>query len=294
MRVNEFALPNNSQPVTISFDYNIVNPITSANQIRVGLRFFDSNNNFNGEHNTYIGTPNGDTGAQGWKHLSETYSVPAGSVNSDIRVSMNIFGDDIWNNGPVLFDNFVIITGTSVPLTAANVLMGTVTTTPVTRPTADASQVDGILEPDGILADSTVSYVTAPAHGTVTTYNTYGSRGNVTYVANSGFTGTDSFGFGIGDGLGGLATSTASVQVNSTIGLNKFGIAPNPNNNGSTALFSFTGAGQCDYILQTTPSLSTPLAWTPVMTNQASTGGSVTFTNQTSNPAAFYRTVLMP
>jgi hypothetical protein len=115
IRVNGFALANtnNGQPVTISFDYNILNTVNSGNQIRVGLRYFDSGNNFKGENNSYIGTPNGDVGAQGWKHYSAVYTPAAGAVNTDIRISMNIFGDDIWSSGPVLFDNFVVITGTN-------------------------------------------------------------------------------------------------------------------------------------------------------------------------------------
>lgn len=124
-RSHAYLLVNNSGLVTFSFDYNILNAVNSGNQIRVGLRFFNSNNNFNGELNTYIGAPNGDLGAQGWKHMSVVATVPAGSAVSDIRVSMNVFGDDVWSSGGVLFDNFLVIAGTNT-VTVANKFTGIV------------------------------------------------------------------------------------------------------------------------------------------------------------------------
>jgi hypothetical protein len=282
IRVNEFNLPNNAQTVTISFDYNILNPITSANQIRVGLRFFNSGNNFNGEHNTYIGSPNGDLGAQGWKHLSATYSVPAGSVYNDIRISMNIFGDDDWNNGPVLFDNFVVINGSNVPLVANAVTMGTVTNLPVTRSAVSAGQANGIIESDGVLVLPAVSYLTQPANGTVTA-----NGPSLTYTANNGFTGTDGFNFAIGDGVGGLASATASVKVNSNAGLNRF-------TSESGAAATFSGAPLCEYILQMTSSLTPPLVWLPVSTNAADGTGLVNFSEPQASSAGFFRTELLP
>ncbi|HXB60047.1 MAG TPA: Ig-like domain-containing protein [Candidatus Acidoferrales bacterium] len=303
IRVNEFNIPTTSQPVTISFDYNILNPITTPNQIRVGLRFFDGGNNFVGEHNTYIGTPNGDVGAQGWKHLSETYSIPSGAVQSDIRVTMNIFGDDIWSNGPVLLDNFTVITGTNAVPTANNVLMGTITNLAVTRPAiANAPEnpnnlleyqilstnevpqrVGGIIESDGVLAYPTVSYFGQPAHGTVTAQGPY-----LTYVPNNNYVGSDSFPFAIGDGIGGLATGTATVHVNGNIGANRF------TGTAATGVVSFSGAADCDYVLDETYSLTPPVVWIPVLTNSASGSGSVTFTNQLTAPAGFWRTTLLP
>lgn len=282
LRVNEFVVPNNAQTVTISFDYNIVNPITSANQIRVGLRFFNSGNNFNGEHNTYIGMPNGDLGAQGWKHLSETYSVPAGSTFNDIRVSMNIFGDDIWNNGPVLFDNFVVINGTNAALVPNAVTMGTVTNLPVTRTAAGAGQAGGIIEPDGILVFPKVSYLTQPTSGTATAHGS-----SLTYTANSGYTGTDSFNFAVGDGVGGLATGAASVYINSNAGLNRF-------TNTAGAVATFSGAPYCDYIQLMTSGLTPPVLWLPVSTNSADANGVVNFNEQQTGSAGFFRTELLP
>jgi len=282
IRVNEFTV-NSSQPVTISFDYNILNPVNPGNQIRVGLRFFDSGNNFDGEHNTYIGTPNGDTGGQGWKHLSETYSVPAGSVSSDIRVSMNIFGDDIWSSGAVLFDNFTVITGTPSTPVANSITFGTLTNLPVTRLAIGGAQ--GATDSAGYPLD--VSYVGQPADGTATSDGTY-----ITYVPNPGYFGTDQFTFAVSDGLGGLSTATATVQVNTSAGANKFSTVANAG--AGTFVLSFAGAPSCDYVLQSASSLTPPVTWTSMLTNGADGGGSVMFTNQPAGPMGFWRTLLLP
>jgi hypothetical protein len=307
LRVNEYNVANVNDLVTISFDYNILNPITSANQIRVGLRFFDSNNNFTGEHNTYIGTPNGDLGAQGWQHLSATYAVPSAAVQSDIRVSMNVFGDDDWNNGPVLFDNFVVITGTYDEPVSTNVVMGTVTNLPVTRVAVAGGSLEpyslleygylstnsavqptaGIIESEGMLDYPAVSYVSQPAHGTVTAKGPY-----LTYTANHGYVGADAFAFAVGDGLGGLSTNAAAVQVNNNAGLNKFTSTVNAGAN--NYVLSFSGAAQCAYLLESASSLTPPIVWTPVATNQANGSGSVVFTNQQTGTATFWRTQLLP
>jgi hypothetical protein len=308
IRVNEFnVFGNSSLPVTISFDYNILNPIATANQIRVGLRFFDGNNNFVGEHNTYIGTPNGDLGNQGWKHLSATYPMISGAVASDIRVTMNIFGDDVWNNGAVLFDNFTVINGAVINPAATNVVMGTITNLPVTRVAVTGGSIvpvtlleydnvstnlvvqptAGIIESDGILAFPKVSYFGQPAHGTVTAKGPY-----LTYTPNIGYFGPDAFAFAIGDGLGGLATNSATVLVNKNAGLNKFST---PVNAGvGNYVLPFSGADLVGYILESAGSLNSPVVWTPVSTNFANGSGSVTFTNLQTGPMGFWRTQVLP
>lgn len=308
IRVNEFNVNGNStQPLTISFDYNILNVINSGTQIRVGLRFFDGNNNFIGEHNTYIGTPNNDLGAEGWKHLAATYPMISGAVSCDIRVSMNIFGDDIWNNGPVLFDNFKVITGTSTTPATSGLALGTVKTLPVTRVAVANGNIipnnlleydelstnsvtlptGAVDEPDNILDYPFVSYFGQPTHGTVTANGPY-----LTYTAASGYVGTDSFPFAISDGLGGLTTSTATVQVNSTAGANRLS-SPTSAGNGNYNV-PFAGAGSCAYILQQAGSLNPPVVWVPVSTNEANSSGSVTFSTQQAGPTGFWRTKLAP
>jgi hypothetical protein len=114
-RANYFSLGTaaaGANPVTFSFDYSILNPVTSGNNVRVGLRFFDiTGNNFQGENNSHVGSDNGDVGAIGWQPFSVTVTPPATAYTADIRVSMNIFGDDDWNDGAVLFDNFSVSAG---------------------------------------------------------------------------------------------------------------------------------------------------------------------------------------
>ncbi len=309
IRVNEFNVStNNGQPVTLSFDYNILNAITSSpNQVRVDQRFFDSNNNFVGEHITHIGLPNGDVGGNGWHHLSATYPIVPGSVYSDIQCSMNKFGDDLWSNGPVLFDNFVINVGTNFAPMANAILMGTVTNMPVTRPSIANAGINpptmleyqylstnvvvfhdgGIIEPDGIVNYPFVSSFSQPSHGMVNANGAY-----LTYTAASGYIGSDSFTFIVSDGLGGLVTNTATVQVNGTAGANKF--ASTSNSGSNNYIMSFSGAPQCAYVLQEAGSLTSPTAWTPVFTNAANGGGLVTFTNQQAAPTGFWRTRLLP
>jgi hypothetical protein len=288
MRVNAYNLANNSQPVTFSWDYNILNPVNSGDEIRVGLRFFSQTggNNFNGEYNTHLGTPNGDVGAQGWKHMSVSTTVPSGSLSSDIRVSMNVFGngDDNWSSGPVLFDNFVVATGTVSPPVAANTTIGTIKGTPTTRLFVGASQQPAT---DGNGYPLTVSYVGPATDGGVTT-----DGANVTYSPTGAYTGNDQFTFGLSDGLGGFSTGTASVVVNATVGANKFVSQANTGNNNYS--LGFSGAAYCNYLLQSTPSLTPPVVWTTVTTNSADGSGSVTFSGPQSGSATFWRTLLGP
>ena len=132
-----------------------------------------------------------------------------------------------------------------------------------------------------------MSYTGYPADGTTTTDGT-----NITYVPSSGYSGNDQFTFGISDGLGGLATATASVVVNPTSGLNKF---TNSTNAGAgNYVLTLSGAAYCNYILQSTPSLSPPVIWTPQETNTADASGLVIFTNQPSGSTAFWRSLLGP
>ncbi len=285
MRVNAYSLANNSQPVTFSWDYNILNPVRSGDQIRVGLRFFSQQggNNFNGEYNTHLGTPNGDIGGQGWKHMTVSAVVPSGSVSSDIRISMNVFGDDTWGSGPVEFDNFTVVTGTFIPPSATNLIIGTIQGKAVTR------LIVGGSEPatDGSGNPLTVSYVGPATNGATSTDET-----NVTYTPTAGYVGSDQFTFGLSDGLGGFTTATASVDVNATAGLNKFVTSASTGTN--TYSLTFSGAPYVNYILQSTSSLTPPITWTPVATNAADGSGIVTFTGPQSGNATFWRALLGP
>ncbi|SPE51166.1 exported hypothetical protein [Verrucomicrobia bacterium] len=106
-----------AQPVTFSFDYDILGTVTPGNNVRVGLRTWlaNNNNNFEGENNSFIGDNTGDSGGTGWETFSVTYTPSASANFADIRVSMNVFNHspgvgDYWTDGTVLFDNFSVTT----------------------------------------------------------------------------------------------------------------------------------------------------------------------------------------
>jgi len=285
-RADNFSLgtaANGAKPVTFSFDYNILGPVQSGDQIRVGLRFEDSGGGFLAENNSFIGTPNGDMGAEGWKHFSVTTAPSGTAQTADIRVSMNIFGDDTWSGGPVLFDNFAVAVGANSSPVVSDLTMGTLTGLAVTRLVVGGPQ--GATDADGDTL--TVSYLSQPSHGAATT-----DGQSVTYVPNSGYSGTDQFTFAVSDGVGGLATAAATVKVNSGPGLNRFTNVAKSGAN-SYAL-TFSGAAFCDYVLQSAGSLVPPVVWNPQVTNAADGTGLVLFTNSRTGLFGFWRTRLLP
>jgi len=117
-----------ANPVTFSFDYDILGTVTPGNNIRVGFRTWlaNNNNNFEGEINSFIGDNTGDTGGDGWHTFSLTYTPSANANFADIRVSVNVFNSspgvgDYWSDGNVLFDNFRV---TAVPEPGCLALVG--------------------------------------------------------------------------------------------------------------------------------------------------------------------------
>jgi hypothetical protein len=135
-RANYFSLGMASQgtnPVTFSFDYQILGPVASGDRIRVGLRFGNATGGFLSEHNFYVGTPNGDVGGDGWQHFTGTATASSASLTADIRVSMNAFGgDDHWTSGPVLFDNFSVVADAPPTVTQPTVSPATNVAAPTT------------------------------------------------------------------------------------------------------------------------------------------------------------------
>lgn len=276
------AAANGARPVTFSFDYNILNAVKSGNQIRVGLRFEDANGGFLAERNSYIGVPNGDTGASGWKHFSVTAAPSSTALNADIRVSMNVFGDDHWTGGAVLFDNFVVVIGSNTAPAATSFALAAMSGMPVTLRMVGGAQPQ--TDADGDLL--TVSYAGQASHGAVST-----DGQSLTYVSAPGYSGADRFTFAISDGVGGVATATATVRVNGP-GLNQFG---GPVKTGSSAYaLSFSGAPGCSYVLEWTGSLVAPVIWTPQWTNTADANGLVLFTNSPAASAGFWRSRYLP
>ena len=68
-------------------------------------------------------------------------------------------------------------------------------------------------DPDGSLDNSSVTIVTAPAHGTISNINS--SNGEVTYSPNENYFGDDSFAYTVKD-TEGAASNSASVTINIT------------------------------------------------------------------------------
>src|SRR5208282_1529683 len=110
------AAAGGSNTVIIQFDYNILGTVTSGNNVRVGFRTWqaDNNNTFEGEQNVFIGDNTGDSGGDGWHTYTETFTPSAGANFADMRISMNVFNQspgvgDYWTDGAVLLDNFVAV-----------------------------------------------------------------------------------------------------------------------------------------------------------------------------------------
>jgi hypothetical protein len=284
-RANYFSLgaaATGTNPVTFSFDYDILNPVAGNNNIRVGLRFFDiTGGTFQGENNTHIGSDNGDAGANGWQHFSVTVTPPSTAYTADIRVSMNIFGDDSWSNGTALFDNFVVRIGAETSPVAGNIAMqawsGQGSTVQIIGGTQGQTDISG--------GPLTVSAVGAPSHGSATTDGT-----NITYVSNAGYSGSDSFTYTVSDGVGGIATANMTVTV-ASVGLNKLESPAIVSANHYRLTFSGIPSG--NYALEWTGRLA-PAVWTPQGTNTADTNGLVIYTNVQTSAPGFWRTRYVP
>lgn len=287
-RANSFSLgaaAAGASPVTFSFDYNILNPVLAGNNIRVGLRFFDSSGtSFQGENNSHVGANNGDPGAIGWQHFSVTVTPPTTAQTADIRVSMNVFGDDAWTNGTVLFDNFTVRIGGETPPVAGNVSLsawsGVSSTLQIIGGTEPATDLSG----DPLI----VSAVGTPAHGLATTDGT-----NIAYVSDAGYTGADSFTYTVSDSVGGIATAKVLVSVASS-GLNRLEspVIAGPNK----FKLTFSGIPDSNYALESTGSLVPPVTWTPQGTNATDANGLVSYTNSPSptGTTGYWRTRYVP
>lgn len=134
----------------------------------------------------------------------------------------------------------------------------------------------------------TITAVGTPANGTTSSPD----GTNVIYTSTSGYTGTDVFTYAVGDGQGGFATNTVTVSVVSAAGYNHLAT---PVRSGGNYNVSFNGIPYDYYVLLTTPSLTVPVIWTPVVTNQADAAtGVITFSFTPSVGKAFYKTSSMP
>jgi hypothetical protein len=141
-------------------------------------------------------------------------------------------------------------------------------------------------DPNGYTVSITA--VGTPAHGTANSPDGI----NVTYKSTSGYTGADAFSYVVGDGYGAFATNTVTVSVVSATGYNHLAT---PVHSGSSYNVGFNGIPYVNYVLLTTPSLTAPVTWTPVVTNQANAiTGVSTFSFTPSSSKAFYKTSSLP
>jgi hypothetical protein len=174
----------------------------------------------------------------------------------------------------------VTVTANSPPVTSP-LVMGAVSGQPATL-----KIIGGASAPTDPNGDSplTVTAVQSPTPngGTVTTDGT-----NVTYTSLSAFAGTDTFTYTVGDGHGGFSTNTVTVSVVANAGFN---ILSGPTFNGGVFQVSYQGIPYASYVLLSTPSLTPPVTWTPVVTNTAGISGVITFSFTPSQSAGFYRT----
>jgi hypothetical protein len=105
-------------------------------------------------------------------------------------------------------------------------------------------------------------------------------------------TGTnDIFTYTISDGRGGTATATITLTLLSGEGFNRVGIEVLGNGD---AKLSFRGVSSYKYALDWAHTLTNPVPWMPVLTNQADDTGSLIFTNGPSGGDDFYRTRHVP
>jgi hypothetical protein len=280
-RANAFSLgaaAAGAYPVTFSFDYNLSNAVTAGNNVRVGLRFFDSTGSvFQGENNSHVGADNGDAGGIGWRHFRVTLTPPATAYTADIRVSMNVFGDDTWSNGPVWFDNFAVAIGSNSLPVAGNFSVGTLVGVPITIRLIGGSHAPMDAEGNPLM----ISAIGPAGHGTVTTDGT-----NLTYVPSEGYAGSDSFSYTVSDGLGGIGAAAVTVLVSAPTGA--WLETPSVLGQGGVKL-TFQGAPLNQYALDWATNLAPPIAWQPQTTNPADTAGLLVVTNLSSGPATFWR-----
>jgi hypothetical protein len=102
---------NGAQPVDFTFKYKLINTVAAGQNMRVQLRFFQTNNGnvFLGESNTLVGSATGDSNMTSYRTMTVTgITVPANAHSADIRFSGNLF--EPWTSGTGRFDDFLVTT----------------------------------------------------------------------------------------------------------------------------------------------------------------------------------------
>jgi hypothetical protein len=175
----------------------------------------------------------------------------------------------------------VFVIGTNTPPVAYPIAMSAIGGHPATLTIIGGASAP--TDADGDPLTLTAVQSPTPNGGTVTIAGT-----NVTYTSLSAFAGTDTFTYTVGDGYGGFSTNTVTVSVVANAGFN---ILSGPTFNGGIFQVSYQGIPYASYVLLSTPSLTPPVTWTPVVTNTAGASGVITFSfTPSSQGAGFYET----
>ncbi len=230
-------------------------------------------------------TPNGSavTITSGTTLLPGTYPLfTYGSISGSFNV-LPLFDTPPVHPSSTIVDNgsgqINLLVPNQAP-TASGFLIGAAIGTPTTIPIINGKYAPSDADGDVL----SVIGVSGSTNGTVTTDGT-----NITYTATSGV--ADSFTYTVSDGYGGTSNGTVSVTINST-GQSYNQVSAQ--SIGGNAVLSYLGIPGYPYALEWTHSLSSPVIWTPLLTNAAAGNGSLLFTNTPSGGSDFYRTRYAP
>jgi len=111
-----------ARPITLSFKYKLVDPVTDRNNLRLQLRFWDSTGTgFMGERNVRVGAWTGDSAMTGYRTITVTgILAPPKAGTIDVAIYANVNAVEPWVSGTGRFaDIFVTTTTHSLLLNAA-------------------------------------------------------------------------------------------------------------------------------------------------------------------------------
>jgi fibronectin-binding autotransporter adhesin len=221
----------------------------------------------------------------GYKLISAgTAGTVAGSVSSSPltvngagaaaghATSLSIVSGELY----LVVTNHAPVAGSSFTM---NLVSGTASTVAIVNGKNAPSDADG----DTL----TITSVVGATNGVVTTDGT-----NVTYTATNGT--ADSFTYTVSDGNGGSASQTVQVVIDDSSGAQTGYNYLSIQSVGGNVVLSYAGIPDYNYALDETHNLTSPVTWTPVVTNTAASNGRLTFTNTPSGGSDFYRTRYVP
>jgi hypothetical protein len=179
----------------------------------------------------------------------------------------------------------VIRVSANTPPVAGNILMGAISGCPAVLKIVGGASAPTDADGDPLAVTAVQS--PTPNSGTVTSDGT-----NVLYTSRTGFTGQDTFTYTVGDGRGGFATAVVTVDVVAAgTGFNCISV---PKLAGGVCQAAYQGIPHAGYVVETAASLSRPVTWTPVATNQAGADGTLNFRFTPAQGMGFYRARLLP